>query len=177
MKTRTHSQIFSVFATAILLIAGGCGYQVGSSSLMHPQIKSIAIAAVTNETLAPNVAAEMRNMLAEQFATDGSLKLKSLEEADCILYCVVTKVETTSFSEDAEDNEMIYRPAEWSVSVTAKFSVIIPGRAKPLLSEREASGNARYNVYTDHDITKRRGIKMACFQAAEEIVEYTTEAW
>ena len=57
----------------LFLLLGGCGYQVGS--LMHPQVKTVAVAPVVNETVAYNVAAEMRGLLCECFITDGSLKL------------------------------------------------------------------------------------------------------
>ena len=80
-----------LFITSIALFAlffTGCGYRVGS--LMHPQIKSIAIAPVTNDTMMYNVAAQMRGLLAECFQSDGSLKLVNEGTADCILYAKVT---------------------------------------------------------------------------------------
>lgn len=171
-------KLFFINLAALFLIVcmGGCGYHIGAS-MMHPQIKSIAIAPVKNDTLEPNVSAEMRGMLSEQFCIDGSLKVKSLEEADCIVYCVVTNVETTATQEDSTNRDMTYRPAEWTVQVTAQFTVIIPGRAKPLLSSREQTGSAIYQVLADHDISRRRGIQMACRAAAEKIVVDTTEAW
>jgi outer membrane lipopolysaccharide assembly protein LptE/RlpB len=168
--------LLNLAAILIAVSIGGCGYHIGAS-MMHPQIKSIAIAPVKNDTMEPNVSAEMRAMLSEQFCIDGSLKVKSLEKADCIIYCVVTKVETTSTQEDSTDNEMTYRPAEWTVQVTAQFTVIIPGRAKPLLATRTETGSAIYQVLADHDTSRRRGIQMACREAAEAIVVDTTEAW
>jgi outer membrane lipopolysaccharide assembly protein LptE/RlpB len=168
-----------IFINVLLMITlsmAGCGYHVGAS-MMHPQIKTIAIAPVKNDTLEPNVSAEMRGMLSEQFCIDGSMKVKSMEKADCIIYCVVTKVETTSTQEDSTNNQMNYRPAEWTVQVTAQFTVIIPGRAKPLLATRAETGSAIYQVLADHDISRRRGIQMACREAAENIVVDVTEAW
>lgn len=168
-------KIYLPLFSLVLFLFSGCGYHAGS--IMHPQIKSIAIAPVVNDTLEPNVAAEMRAALSERFMVDGSLKVKSLHEADCILYCRIKEAKTTATQEDTKDNEQNYRPAEWGVEVIGEFSVIIPGRKEPLVATREISGTALYQVLADYDITRRRGVYMACWNAAGEIVQYTTEAW
>lgn len=160
---------------AILLLIAGCGYHIGF--IAHPQIKTIAIAPVTNDTMEYNVSANMRAMLAEQFMVDGSLKLKSMEEADCIVYCVIRNVETISTGEDTYDREMTYMPAEWQVQVEAEFQVIIPGRANPLIPPRKLSGYAEYQVMADHATTRSRGVIMACRDLSEKMVSAITEAW
>ena len=159
----------------IIFYAGGCGYHMGS--LMHPQVKSIAIAPITNETLAPFISADMRGALCSQFQFDNSLKLKDLKTADCILYGRVTEVKVNATSEDSSDNEQTYRAAEWQLNVTFEFMVMIPGREKPLISKRRVVGAARYQVMADQAVTKRRGIQQACREAARQAVIYTTEAW
>jgi outer membrane lipopolysaccharide assembly protein LptE/RlpB len=172
---RINKAVLMAVSLLFLSLISGCGYHFGS--IMHPQVKSIAIAPVTNDTLEYNVAAIMRGMLAERFNVDGSLKVTSQEKADCVIYCVIKNVETISTSEDTYDNEVIYRPAEWEVEVTAEFQVIIPGRAKPLIAKRTASGIAEYSVVADHQAFRSRGIKMACYAAAEKVVSQVTEGW
>jgi hypothetical protein len=160
---------------SVLFIISGCGYQMGS--LMHPQVKSIAIAPIVNETLEPLASAQMRKALCEQFQFDSSLKLKQLETADCILYGRIIDVETTATSEDTYDNEQTYRAAEWSVQITFEFVVMVPGRKEPLVNTRRVTGSAKYQVMADQAITRRRGVEQACREAAEQAVIYTTEAW
>jgi len=159
----------------IILCTGGCGYKMGS--IMHPQVKSIAIAPITNETLEPFVSASMRGALTEQFQFDNSLKVKDLQTADCILFGKVIKVETTASAEDSTDNEQTYRAAEWQVAVEFEFIVSIPGRKEPLISKRRVKGTAKYQVMADQEVTRSRGVKQACRNAAQEAVVYTTEAW
>ena len=173
------TKIFKItLLTALVLSiipAGGCGYKIGS--IMHPQVKSIAIAPITNETIEPFVSADMRGALCETFQFDNSLKVKDLKSADCILYGKVISVETTSTSDDSTDNEQTYRAAEWGVSVEFEFIVSVPGRKKPLISRRRVKGDAKYQVMADQEVTRRRGIKQACRNAAQQAVIYTTEAW
>lgn len=165
-------------ATTILLVAafgGGCGYHMGS--LMHPQVKTIAIGPVKNETIAPFLSAYMRQALCEQFQFDGSMKVKGLKEADCILYGKVTKIETKGVKEDSYDNLQTYRASEWEVTVTFEFVVVIPGREKLLVNNRVVNGTAKFQVMADQAVTKVRGFQQACRDAAQQAVVYTTEAW
>jgi len=164
-----------VLLVFIMLPTGGCGYKMGS--IMHPQVKSIAIAPISNETLEPFVSAEMRGALCEKFQFDNSLSLKDLKTADCILYGKVVEVKTTATAEDSTDNEQTYRAAEWGVSVTLEFVVSIPGRKETLINKRRVTGTANYQVMADQAVTRRRGVKQACRNAAQEAVVYTTEAW
>lgn len=159
----------------IQLFAVSCGYHVGS--IMHPQIKTIAIAPVKNDTIEPLVSPYMRQSLAEQFEIDGSLKVKQIADADCILYGRVVEVKTTSTSFDSYDGDQTYTPAEFGVSINFEFVVIIPGRSKSLIETRQVSGEARYQVAADNNIARRRGVQQACRDAAEKAVIYTTEAW
>ena len=49
----------------LTMLFSGCGYKIGNMG--HPQLKSVAIAPVVNDTLAYNAAANMRGQLAECF--------------------------------------------------------------------------------------------------------------
>jgi hypothetical protein len=168
------SGMILLLATA-LLPTGGCGYRVGS--LMHPQVQSIAIAPVKNETMEPMAGSSIQQALREQFSLDGSLKVKELGEADCILYGRVVEVRTTHTASDTKNDMQDYRAAEWAVKVTLEYTVIIPGRANELIGRRQVTGTAVYQVATDPDTARRRGVHQACRNAAQTAVIYTVEAW
>ncbi len=162
-------------ASTLLALCGSCGYHLGS--LAHPQLKSIAIAPVKNDTLEPYVSDIMRQQLCEQFQFDGSLKVKSLEEADVILYCIVKEVKNDSVSWHSTDNQVTYRPYQFTLSVKAEFSVVMPGRGEPVVRSREVSESATYDITSDPQQGRSNGIKQACYNDARKIVEYTVEAW
>lgn len=157
------------------ILVGGCGYQMGS--IMHPQVQSIAIAPIKNETIEQMATQYMRQALAEQYDIDHSLKVKSLEEADCIIYGRILEVKTTSIGFDSMNDEQTYMPAEFALRIKFEFIVIVPGRAKPLINTRQVYGEATYQVAADHDIARRRGVQQACRDAAQKAVVYTVEAW
>ena len=173
---KIHKFVCFAIGLSLLLFASGCGYQIGS--LMHPQIKTIAIAPVVNDTLAYNASAEMRNLLSEQFMRDGSLKVVSLSKADCQVFVRITQVAFSEITERSYDDEdEIFVPDEWQVTVNAEFSVIIPGRREPLIPRRVVNGRANFQAPGDMDASRRRGILQACREAARQVVEFTTTAW
>lgn len=158
-----------------LLLTGGCGYNIGY--LGHPQIKSIAVAPVTNQTAIYNVAAVMRGMLAEAFNVDGTYKLENLRGADCILYANVLDFTTTKVTDTADDEEVVFRVIEWQATVKVEFTVIIPGRKEPVIKKRTVTGSCLFQSTGDMETSRRNGARLACYQAAQVIVQYTTEGW
>lgn len=165
----------AVCLLALTVCLTSCGYHMGS--MMHPQIKSIAIAEVRNDTKEPLLTPVLRNQLAGRFQFDNSLVLKSKATADCILYCRVLKVSTVSIREDSADGEETYRPSEFEIKIEAEFSVLIPGKSKPLIPGRKVSASAKYQYNADPNEGKYYGMRQCAYNLANKIVEYTTEAW
>lgn len=164
---------------AAMLFCGGCGYRIGS--LVHPQLKTVAVAPVQNETLEYNLTAQVRNLLCERFMTDGSLKLVDEKEADCIVYAriVDAKYAEVSWAEStrAEDGEDILLPNEWSVTLVIEYTVIIPGRVQPLVSARRVSGTANFQTGPDQLTGRMNGVRQAAYAAARQVVASFTEGW
>ena len=148
---------------------------------MHPQIKSVAVAPVQNETLELNLTAQVRNLLCERFMTDGSLKLVDEKEADCIVYAriVDAKYSEVSWAEStrAEDGEDILLPNEWTVTLTIEYTVIIPGRVKPLVSARKVTGSANFQTGPDQLTGRMNGVRQAAYAAAKQVVASFAEGW
>ena len=163
-----------------LLLVNGCGYHIGS--MMHPQVKSIGVAPVVNDTAFFNSASVLRSMLCETFMTDGSLKLKDVKKADCIIYARVTgiKFSEVSIADSTEERSTYnaeFTPNQWKVTVDVQFSVEIPGRAKSLISLRKATGSAKFENSVDMQTARENGVRQALYQAARNIAAQVTEAW
>ena len=164
--------------SAVLISAGflpGCGYHVGNIS--HPQIKTVAIADVKNETYEVLASALLRTILAERFQFDNSLKLTSLDKADCIVYTRITNVSNSSISWRYNSKIDDYRANEYQLSVTVEFLVRMPGRAKPLVPTSTTSGSSKYLFSHDPAIGRISALKQALLRVSNNIVAATTEAW
>ena len=159
-----------------VFLLSSCGYY-HMGSMMHPQIKTIAISAIRNDTREPLLTELARTQIAARFQSDNSLKLVSKEEADCILYVRLVKVTTSMSRYNPGYEEDEYRPAEFRLNLTAEMEVLIPGRSDPLIPKRSISAGANYQYNVDPQVGKYYGLRQACFNLGGEIVEYTTEAW
>ena len=168
--------VICVLASCCILFAASCGYY-HMGSMMHPQIKTIAISTIRNDTREPLLTELARQQIAAQFQSDNSLKLVSKEEADCILYVRLVSVSTSMlrYKPSYEDDD--YRPAEFHVDLKAEMEVLIPGRSEPLIRKRTVSGDSNYESNVDPQVGKYYGMRQACFELGAQIVEYTTEAW
>ena len=165
-----------LLAFCCVFFGASCGYY-HMGSMMHPQIKTIAISTIRNDTREPLLTELARTQIAARFQSDNSLKLVSKEEADCILYVRLVDVTTSVSRYNPGYEEDEYRPAEFHLNLTAEMEVLIPGRSEPLIRKRTVSGSANYQYNVDPQVGKYYGMRLACFELGGEIVEYTTEAW
>lgn len=168
---------YAIFAALVLPVCGGCGYRLGS--IAHPQLKTVAVAPVQNETTEVNLTAQVRNLLCERFMTDGSLKLVDEKKADCIVYARIIKVSFSevSWAKHDKEQEDLFVPNEWRVSLIIEFSVVIPGRAEPLVKTRTVSGTADFETGPDQMTGRMNGVRQAAYAAAEKVVSSFTEGW
>ena len=164
-----------VFAlAAFLMLLCGCGYRIGS--LMHPQINSIAVAPVVNETVVYNLAPQVRSLLCETFQQDGSLQLRRESNADCIIYARITKVTFSESTWSSTYDDQNYVPTEWKVGVTIEYTVVVPGELKPL-AKGKATGEASFMAGADMEAGRANGTRLAAFDASKKVVHSVTEGW
>ena len=168
------------FSVLILVLLGGvllpgCGYQVGS--LTHPQLKTIAIADVKNETYEVLGSALLRNILAERFQFDNSLKLAPMDRADCIVYTRILQVENSDIKLRNTGDQKNYFPSEYRMTVTVEYTVRMPGKAQPLVPSSTVSESCIYQYTYDPAIGRAGGLKQCFLRVANHIVNATTEAW
>ena len=173
------SSVIRIFGLLPVLLAmlsiSGCGYHLGS--ITHPQIKTVAIADVKNETYEVLAAALLRDVLAERFQFDNSLKLTSLEKADCIVYTRITNVYNSSISWRNTNKVESYRANEYRLAVTVEYTVLIPGAAKPLVPKSFATRSSVYLFAHDPAIGRVSALKQCLLRISDVIVSATTEAW
>lgn len=157
------------------LFTGGCAYRFGA--LSHPQLQSTAVAPVINDTLAFNASALLRGVLTERIVTDGALKLESMRKADCIIYAKITDVSYRALDYATINGDDSFLANEWQCSVTVQFSVILPGRGKPLIANKVVVGSSKFLNGPDMENSRQNALRQSCFDAAKKIVSELTEGW
>ena len=169
-----HPLKLTVLLLSVLFLTG-CGYKLGN--IGHPQLKSVAIAPVVNDTLAYNAAAAMRGLLSECFQTDGTMALTGMDRADCIVYARITSITFAAISWSTNNNDDSYLPNQWQIKMEVAYSVVLPGNATPLIKDKVATGSAEFMSGPDVEISRNYAIRQAAFSASKQIVSQITEAW
>ena len=175
--TMRYNLLFLPVLCFMLCFTGGCGYHIGVRGMMHPQIKTVAIAPIQNNTLEPLVSDVLRMQLAGEFQRDGALKLKNLATADCVVYAVITEVQNRTVEDASFDGGVTFRPAKFQLTVQVSFKVVIPGSGNMLVKNGSARGSAIYEILSDQATARSSALKFACFHVAQKMVSQTTEAW
>ena len=105
--------ILNAVVSLSLSVLSGCGYQFqGSTSILPPDVKKIAIARVENDTTYSSVGYKLEEELRSQFERYGVVEVvDETRSADAVLYAKITNVDTrvrnvTSETDVAIDQEL-----------------------------------------------------------------------
>ena len=162
------------FAVSATLLSS-CGYTLGANG--NPQIKTIAIAPIKNETYEVNISSQMKNALVDRFSFDGTYKIGNMSDADAVLYGKVTNIDITAANILTAPGQVTTVTKTFGATITFEFILIVPGRAQPVVPDTSISGTAQFQVPVDLFPAKSQGFEQACRDAAEQTVWACAEAW
>ncbi len=165
-----------------LIILTACqGYKTGD--LKHPEIDSIAIAKVVNQTNRPELSKHIQQNLRARVQTDGTYILADSTTADCVVQTFVKDYRTVgrgsfyrSSNKDDNDNED-YGSALYEFIIDVEFVITVPGRNRPLVQLTKATGSGRFTNAGDIEMNRQNAIKKAATEVAVEVISGLTEAW
>ena len=171
--------------TLAIFYGVGCGhYEAGS--LMHPQIDTVFISPVENQTDVSGLGSQIRRFVASRLMRDGSVKISSREKADAILSLRLKNYATSEAGSakirdeeliDDEDEDEEYQTSVYEANMDVEMRLSVPGREEPVLDWQTVSGDALYSRLPDMVQTRRAGLRQAASHTAENIVTRFTEAW
>ncbi len=184
MKKRITCVGLGCFAGVLItLVATGCaGYHSGT--LMHPQVKSIYVQPVKNQSSRPELTSLMRSGLSRHLMQDGSLKVVPREKADAVLHARIIDADVASVGSAEVRSEQIresdrdaYQTTVYEARVKAEYKLTIPGREKPVLSWHSVESSARFSELPDRVESEAVGFRQATDNTAREMTYSLTEAW
>mgnify|MGYP003316658591 CR=1 FL=1 len=164
----------TVMCAALVTLCSSCGYHIGF--IKHPQIDSLAVAPVINQTTSYNAASDMRMMMSEGIMQDGTYKLSDQKRADAILYLTVTQIGFNEFDDASVERNNQYKPSEWRTTVAIGYKLLIPGQGQPIRSGT-VKGTAQFQANVDLESVRLRSARQACYEAAKKIIYQISEGW
>jgi hypothetical protein len=176
----SRSLIIVIAGALAALLCGCAGYRHGAT-LSHPELKSVAIGEIRNASQTPHLETYLRQHLAEQFSADGTLRLVSVDDADCIVIAEVADFEIAGIAEtriaSAREEQRINRSTAFRSDVSVNWRLDLPNAATPLLKPRKTVGRGIYPERLDQAQAQQAGLKQATHDAARQIVSAVTEGW
>lgn len=165
--------IFTLLTCLTILLLTSCGYNLGSTG--HPEINTIAISPINNETYYPNVSTYMRNALSEAFQVDGAYKIRNVYHADCILYGTIKDIKLSAKNIETSLEGSTFITRVFSMNLTFEFTVIIPGQTTPFIRTTKIAKSIQYQVPLDQFKAQENALKQAAWQTAKQVVQNCTE--
>jgi hypothetical protein len=126
-----------------VLVVAGCGYAPLTAESLSPDLRSIHVAPVKNETFRPGLEGAVTAALLREFRSDGRVQLASQDASQSDLGGRITAYESLPISFTPFDVGRRYRVRIWLA-----FALRARGKEQALLEEQVA-GEAYYLTGTD----------------------------
>jgi hypothetical protein len=172
-------------AMAILLAGIGALSGFGcrslqTGSLAHPQIRSIAVGRILNQTADAGMAFQLRSSLVEELIRDASVKLVGRKQAQTIMDAQILSFKIDQVAESktrTDDSDSTYQTEIYRATVNLKVRLMVPGRSIPAVDWREVSGSVEFSRLPDLAATRIQALRQALGSAASQAVTAMVEAW
>lgn len=170
---RTLSFIRTLPLISLLLLQGGCvGYQLGS--MLPADIQSVYVPTAQNQTGEPLLENDVSSSVLSAIQRDGSLKIEVEDQADAILYVVITDFTLEPLAFDRSNRD---RPNEYRLQLQARVEMVRRSTGEVLVRRDRLQGRTNFNLAGDLTSGKQQGLPEAADDLARRIVAEITEAW
>jgi len=169
------SPFFAVLAALVFLWSGCAGYHLGAS---FPKkmvgVKTIAVPTFHNETLVPRLEVLAASTLVQQFQQDGTLQVRSSQEADVVLEGTIKRISRSGARSVRSD---IVQQQEYNLTVIVDYTVTRRASGE-IIDQGSVNGDTSFFVSgNDVNQDERQAIPLAIEKASANIVSRITTGW
>jgi outer membrane lipopolysaccharide assembly protein LptE/RlpB len=171
-----HSSLYSVgLLLSFTFLCSCAGYKLGNiPSAEMEGVKTIYVPVVKNDSYEPGLQVLTTNSVIRKLETDGTYLSSRLTKADATLEIMITDVSRTP-KRLQRDNTIVTQ--EYTVTITAKFTLTNHNTGKKVLNGAVASGTTDFFLFNDVQEGERQALPLAVDKLAYEIVKQVTEGW
>jgi outer membrane lipopolysaccharide assembly protein LptE/RlpB len=156
---------------ATLLVTGCAGYHLGSTQELPYQ--SVAVPMFKNMTLLPQLEAQVSNAIIKRFQSDGTLKVRSVADADVVLSGVIQKYKRRSVRTLQNNTGS---PREYKLTITVRLEA--RNRAGQFVFEPvTVEGSAETFIGDDLQTSEAQALPLIADDLAKRVVTLLTERW
>jgi len=163
---------FMAPVVAFLILLSSCGYRIAYH--LPPDISSIAVPILKNETYQPGIEVPITNQIITEFLRDGSLKVRKKGDSDLLLSGKIIAYKRNVVAFDPEDTD---EPIEYRLYLRLGFTLKDLRTNKVLWKISNLTGKTTYFVTGNYSKTESEALRDATEDLAKKVVEKVVEFW
>jgi hypothetical protein len=162
-------------ASLLLLsvLASGCaGYHVGP--VTKTNFHSIAVPMFRNETLRPQLEAQISNAIVSRLQEDGSLRIEDRARADVILVGTVFRYDRIALRGLRSDTGV---PREYRLTIIVRVEARDRRTGETVLKPTEVEGKTDVLIGEDQQSAEMQALPLVADDIAKQITGLLVESW
>ena len=173
----------TLFPLLVLLsLLCSCAYHLGNPAL-HPEMKTLSIAEVLNQTPESSLTALFKNALAERIANEPGLRLASAASAEAAqLKLLIKALDNRSLAraklrddEDIDYEGDAYQTVLYRINAKVAYELYSPMSPGKLLRKGEVTGQADLPKLHDREVALRAALRQLAIDLARDLVVELSE--
>jgi len=155
------------------LFAFGCaGYHIGPVTKRN--FNSIAVPMFRNETLRPQIEAQISNATIQRLQQDGSLRIESEPRADVVLKGTITKYERQALRSLRTDTGV---PREYEITITVRVEATDRRTGETVLKSTEVEGRSDVFIGEDQQSAEEQVLPLIADDIGKRVAGLLVESW
>jgi hypothetical protein len=154
------------------LLFGCAGYHVGP--VTKTSFHSIAVPMFRNETLRPQLEAQISNAIIRRLQQDGSLQIQSQPRADAVLIGTVVRYDRIALRSLHTDTGV---PREYRISIAVRVEARDRRTGETVLKSTEIEGKSDVLIGEDQQSAEMQALPLLADDIAKRVAGLLVESW
>ncbi len=164
---------FALLLVCVFLVSG-CGYKLGEvRPTAMRSVRTLSVPNFKNDTFESRVEVLFADAAVKRLQQDATYRLVNSNEADAILSCTITSIESASLRSLVSD---VLATREFGLIVNAKYEVIDQSSGA-ILMQGSVSGKSSFFSGNDLQTSKQQALSNAALDLADKLTAQVTEGW
>jgi hypothetical protein len=155
-----------------MFISGCAGYHIGP--VTKTSFHSIAVPMFRNETLVPQVEAQISNAVIQRLQQDGSVRIESRSQADAVLIGTVLRYERMALRSLRTDSGV---PREYRITITVHVEARDRRTGETVLKPTDVVGTSDVFIGEDQQSAEYQALPLVADDIAKRVTGLLVESW
>lgn len=155
-----------------LLTAGCLGYRVGP--VLKADYHSVAVPMFKNQTLQPQLEAQITGAILRRLHTDGTLRVEPEANADLVLRGEIIRYQRHQLRSVREETGVA---REYRITVTSNITVQDKRTGQVIRGPTKLTGSAETFIGVDQQTAEFQALPLIAEDLARQVVDLLVESW